>query len=315
MRIFVKYLKDFLKSHFQLGLYISFFLLNAILLYANFWLGLEKKCFAYFNALGHKEYKMIYFFLVQAVPYFLMLLLSSVFLKKWDFWKNKQFIFWSLFAFVILSFDRMFYYHKLIPLDVVRWKSYYMMYIGLELKSWATLGIPLLVVYQWFKKDGFGFYGLQLKGVKFTPYWLMLGIMFPLILAASFHSSFLNAYPKYPDLICQQLASVISVPESLLIAGYEVSYLLDFLTVELFFRGFLVCALMKYLDKEVILPMAVTYCVLHFGKPFGEALSSIFGGYIIGVFAYYSKNIWGGVFIHMGIAGLMELMAFLQKAI
>ncbi len=35
------------------------------------------------------------------------------------------------------------------------------------------------------------------------------------------------------------------------------------------------------------------YVALHYGKPAGETISSFFGGYILGVLAYQSKNIWG----------------------
>jgi hypothetical protein len=59
--------------------------------------------------------------------------------------------------------------------------------------------------------------------------------------------------------------------------------------------------------------MAVIYCQLHFGKPLGEAISSIFGGYILGVISYQTKNIWGGVLVHVGIAWLMEVAGFFQK--
>ena len=54
---------------------------------------------------------------------------------------------------------------------------------------------------------------------------------------------------------------------------------------------------------------------LHFGKPLGECISSVFGGYILGVIALYSRNIWGGVVLHMGVAALMELAAFSQLLI
>ena len=138
--------------------------------------------------------------------------------------------------------------------------------------------------------------------------------MLPFVLVAAFTEGFQASYPIYPERIVNQLATSQNYPKTILVIGYELAYLLDFFTVELFFRGFLILGFIKVLGKEAVLPMAVTYCVLHFGKPMGEAISSIFGGYILGVFAYYSKNIWGGVFIHAGIAGLMELCAFLIKA-
>ncbi len=58
--------------------------------------------------------------------------------------------------------------------------------------------------------------------------------------------------------------------------------------------------------------MVVLYAVCHFGKPVGETISSIFGGYLLGILAYKSRNVWGGVFVHVGVALFMELFGFYQ---
>ena len=58
--------------------------------------------------------------------------------------------------------------------------------------------------------------------------------------------------------------------------------------------------------------MTAVYVFIHFGKPLGETIGSALGGYILGVIALYSRNIWGGIFIHMGIAFLMEMTAMIQ---
>lgn len=73
--------------------------------------------------------------------------------------------------------------------------------------------------------------------------------------------------------------------------------------------------LAPFLGRSGVLAMAVIYCSLHFGKPAGEAISSIFGGYILGIVAYETKSVWGGVIVHVGIAWLMELIGYLQKAL
>ena len=67
----------------------------------------------------------------------------------------------------------------------------------------------------------------------------------------------------------------------------------------------------KYLGEYVVYPMVVAYAILHFGKPLGETIGSIAGGYILGVLAYKTRNIYGGIFIHMGIAFLMEMFALI----
>ena len=89
----------------------------------------------------------------------------------------------------------------------------------------------------------------------------------------------------------------------------ELVYLSDFIRVEALFRGALVIGLARFLGKDTIITMAALYCVLHFNKPLGETISSFFGGYLLGTIAYYQQNIVGGCIVHVGIAGLMDLVA------
>jgi len=41
--------------------------------------------------------------------------------------------------------------------------------------------------------------------------------------------------------------------------------------------------------------MVVAYASIHFGKPLGETIPSVFGGYLLGVLALYTRSIWGGL--------------------
>ncbi|MEM7655668.1 MAG: CPBP family intramembrane glutamic endopeptidase, partial [Bacteroidota bacterium] len=82
---------------------------------------------------------------------------------------------------------------------------------------------------------------------------------------------------------------------------------------ELIFRGFFVIGMAKVLGKGAVLPMVSIYAARHFAKPMLETVGSVFGGYILGVIAFRSQNIWGGVLIHIGIAALMDVFALLQR--
>jgi len=88
------------------------------------------------------------------------------------------------------------------------------------------------------------------------------------------------------------------------VTAYEFLYALDFFNVELVFRGFLVIGLIKVLGKDAIIPMVTLYCIIHFGKPLGEIISSI-----IGVIFWESSpstpRYLGGVIAHIGIAWTM----------
>jgi hypothetical protein len=117
----------------------------------------------------------------------------------------------------------------------------------------------------------------------------MILIMLPILTAASFHSSFLKTYPLYKST---SVHTFFGVGEWIPVLGYELAYGFDFITVELLFRGFMVIGMINILGRNSILPMAVTYCFLHFGKPPGEAISSVFGGFILGVIAYETKSVW-----------------------
>jgi hypothetical protein len=57
--------------------------------------------------------------------------------------------------------------------------------------------------------------------------------------------------------------------------------------------------------------MAAFYCTIHFGKPLGECISSYFGGMVLGVLAYRTRSILGGLIVHLGLAWMMELGGWL----
>lgn len=154
------------------------------------------------------------------------------------------------------------------------------------------------------------FYGSRIKGLDWTPYLWMLCFMLPLITLAATQSDFQAMYPKL-----QNIEGIIHEDgfhwwHKLI---YELSYGSDFISIEFFFRGFLVLALAKYVGPKAILPMACFYCTIHFGKPLGECISSYFGGMLLGVVVYNTRSIFGGLMVHLGIAWLMELAGYLAK--
>jgi len=169
----------------------------------------------------------------------------------------------------------------------------------------AVVIAALMVIWKVFDK-GQAFYGTTVKEFNTRPYFIMLLIMVPLIAAASTQPDFLKVYPKLKNM--QYLAAPNNGLYKLL---YELSYGSDFISIELFFRGFLVLAFAKWVGKDAILPMAVFYCTIHFGKPLGECISSYFGGLLLGIVTYNTKTIWGGLIVHLGIAWLMELGGYL----
>jgi len=152
------------------------------------------------------------------------------------------------------------------------------------------------------------FYGTVTGNLNWKPYWLMLLIMIPLIAAASTQPDFLAVYPKLKLIFDETVQLQLNWLHKLL---FELSYGSDFVGIELFFRGFLVLAFLKWAGKDAVIPMACFYCTIHFGKPLGECISSYFGGLLLGIVVQNTRSMWGGLMVHLGIAWLMELGGYI----
>ena len=139
-----------------------------------------------------------------------------------------------------------------------------------------------------FTEKKWNLFGIK-KTSSFSSYLLLIALMIPLLLWASFRSDFSVVYPK-AQVIAQLLGKEAKPWHYLL---FETAYASDFITIELFFRGFLIISLSKLLGRKCILPIALFYFSIHLGKPMFEAISSFFGGIILGTISYQSKR-------HMG---------------
>lgn len=182
------------------------------------------------------------------------------------------------------------------------WGNYLTVITTLPFKLLVVL-IPLIVLYKILPAQQ-SFWGMTIQNLRWRPYLLMLAVMVPLIVFASTQADFLSAYPRL-----KQIAFIAPYTDNL--PGYqllyEISYGIDFVTIELFFRGFLVFAFVRYAGLTAILPMATFYCSVHFGKPLFECISSFFGGLILGIIAHRTQSIVGGLAVHLGIAWMMEI--------
>jgi hypothetical protein len=302
---------NYLKLHFIVDFnpfhYGVIFVFLTVCIYVNYKVDFED------SFLDQQEgfIKFLYFFLTNVVAYGVPVLSYAYFSKNRSFLTSSEFWIKSLLALALLSFDRGFFFiddlvYEFSHPRTHRWLSK----ITNNLLGIFTMILPFLLLYWKYDRTEKHVYGLAPKKFDVKPYFTMLAIMLPLIAAASFLPSFLRQYPMYD---VTRAYVYLDVPEWVTVAGYEIAYGLNFVSIEFFFRGFLVIGMISLLGRGAVLPMACVYCFLHFGKPMGEAISSIFGGYILGVVAYETRGIWGGVIVHVGIAWLMELAAFTQK--
>jgi membrane protease YdiL (CAAX protease family) len=94
--------------------------------------------------------------------------------------------------------------------------------------------------------------------------------------------------------------------------AWEAIYILQFIGVEFFFRGFLLNALRIPLGSLSIAVMCLPYLMLHFPKPWLEATGAIGFGFFLGILALQSRSIWGGVLVHVGVALSMDMAALWQ---
>ncbi len=172
-----------------------------------------------------------------------------------------------------------------------------------------AIALPVLLFRRFIDRQPGWFYGLELRGFDWRPYVVMLGIMVPLITWASFQPSFLTTYPTYRTGSAEPW---LGVSRAATFGVYEATYALRYVSIELFFRGFMVLGLERTLGRAVLMPMVTVYAFWHFGKPLPEAIGSIVAAYVLGVFALRSRSIVGGILVHVGAALAMEAAAYLQ---
>lgn len=251
------------------------------------------------------------YFIFYSIPYFIAISVFAICKNRIEIFRQRTFWLKSVFAIFIMTLDASLPYLDTLLNNLSNPQLQFWLYkVVINGVSFITVLIPILTFYYLRDQNLGHHYGLSGYQFDARPYFTMLLIMLPLIIAASFNPAFIRQYPMYKSTSAH---AFLGVPEWVTVAIYEFAYGLDFITVEYLFRGFMVLAMAQFLGRSAVLSMAVVYCVLHFGKPAGEALSSIFGGFILGVVAYETKSVWGGVIVHMGIAWMMELVAFLKK--
>jgi len=309
MKKIVIYIKEFLSEEFNISYFVFIALFLSGLITVNYLYDFEDNFRRAY--LGSAIY-YFYTFLYYAFPYIIAIVAYIICYKKYHLFTNKSLWFSVLFLLVSLSINEGFNFHReYLRLHFPDPIYYYVKICVVNFASFFLYTFPLLVYWWLYDKKQQPFYGLNAK-FDAKPYFIMILLMVPLITWASFQADFLQAYPIYNGKGIVYLLQLKNW-QGLLI--FETCYSLDFVAIEIAFRGFMILAIGKYLGKGAILPMVTLYCVFHFGKPLGETISSIFGGLILGILAYNTRSIYGGVIIHLGVALMMEAGAMLQKGI
>lgn len=268
-------------------------LFTGFLIWANFSLGINEWIS---SAASHP---FIYWYLIFLTAFLFPYLFFAVTGKP--YFSNPRFILLALISPAIFALKMTLDTEIIISQDLNRNELLNILFYW-PLRLFVLAAILFIVWKLFYNTESF--FGLTWKQFNWKPYTILLLLMIPLIFLASTQPDFLQVYPKV-KLISHHLES--DELKWLYTLLFEISYGSDFISVELFFRGFLILAFARFAGKDTILPMACFYCTIHFGKPLGECISSYFGGILLGVVVYHTRSIYGGLLIHLGIAWLMEL--------
>ena len=303
MSAILKYLQEFYHKEFRLSYFLVILFLLGFCIYLNYWHGLEIR----YAAGGNTKWRDFFgYYLLYFIPFASAFLLQLFFYKDCNYYKSKWFWIILVLAPAFFSFRVNFDFHQAIIKNI--WSGDEQLFWIRSLNWVVRVFVVLIPVFiTWWIKDRKNqpFYGTTaLKDVK--PYLTMLLIMIPLIALASTQNDFLQMYPKAKFVDALNLPS-----KNWYYIFYEICYGFDFVSIEFFFRGFLILSLVKICGTHCIIPVACFYCTIHFGKPMGEAISSFWGGLLLGIVSYNTKSIWGGLIVHLGIAWLMEAGSWL----
>lgn len=299
MQLVVRYIREYV-SGLDRNIFLPAGLFMGLMIFLNFYFGIHLRIDRQPAGLQF----VLWFSIFLAVLFFGYGL--QALRKKSGLFYNRQFLLLLLLAPALFAWKMSHDLHfELSPDD--RQNAYwnYVLYWPVKL---VVITLVLWVVWKCLHPEQ-PFYGTGTRGFHPRPYWIMLLLMVPLVAAASTQPDFLQMYPKLKKIAFLSQSGAWYHP-----LLYELAYGSDFFSIELFFRGFMVLAFARWAGKDAILPMALFYCTIHFGKPLGECISSFFGGLILGIVTYHTRTIWGGLIVHLGIAWLMELGGYLGNA-
>lgn len=313
MKPIAKELIRFTREYSHFGFLTSMSLLLVVLVTFNFYFDFEDSVIDSYTG---SWLRGLWMFLYEGIPYLMTVGLLAVFGLKKDWVRKPGFWIHFVLGFGVMAFDRSWYIWTLMKDLWEPVEALYIYRIISSAKSLISAVLPLILVYLVLEPKGQReFYGLNFKSFRAKPYFGILGVALIFIFIGGFFGDLQEYYPRYLKSGGAAFAQSLNIPEWRTVALYEFFYGLDFISTELIFRGFLILGMHKYLGPYVVYPMVVSYCVLHFGKPLTEAISSIFGGYILGIIALYHRNVWGGVIIHVGVAWGMEIIGYLHRTL
>lgn len=274
MSAIIRYIREFYQKGINLYYFLLVLLLIGSCIYLNYWHFLEAR----YVAGGLTKWSNFFgYYLLYFIPFVFAFFLQLLFFKDCGYYKNYWFWIILVLAPAFFSFRVNFDLHQ--PLIAKLWngdeREFWLRSLNWVVRVFVVL-IPVFMIW-WIKdKKNQPFYGTKAL-IEIRPYLIMLLIMVPLVALASTQKDFLQMYPKAKVIAQLDLPS-----KRWHYFIYELCYGFDFISIEFFFRGFLILSLAKICGPQCIIPVACFYCTIHFGKPMGEAISSFLGWIIVG---------------------------------
>lgn len=308
LKTILNYFKTYVDEINNKNIYIYFIIFISFCVglnyYFNFNDGILEKSFG-------KPIGMLYYILFYAFAYFGVAIPIGLIDKKSSYLNSKKFWIKSITFIALTGITGAFYFHgDIIQQYSTRSERYFLFKVLSQFRRAFVFTIPIIILYFLMDRDKRNFYGMNLKRFDPTIYLVLCLCVFPLAIGASFTEDFMKAYPRFKFWLLEFPILGLNKSQATLI--FQFFYSIEFIYVEWVFRGMFALGMYWVMGKHAILPMVSVYAFLHFGKPAGETIGSIFGGFILGVIILNTKNIWGGVIVHLGMALSMEIAAYAQ---
>jgi Type II CAAX prenyl endopeptidase Rce1-like len=153
--------------------------------------------------------------------------------------------------------------------------------------------------------------GLLIRGTgrDALVYAILFFVFIPVVWLVSRRGDFSQTYPFYPRPAAFGPQRHVGGDW----IAFEAAYFLQFLSVEYFFRGFMVLGLRPALGRASILVMLAPYCMIHFHKPMLEAFGAIGAGVVLGCLSFRTRTVVYGWFLHYSVALSMDLLSLSQS--
>jgi hypothetical protein len=308
MRVLLTYLRKYITDHFNGPIYAFTAVWLVIIFSINYTYDFEDSII---DTIPEYWSRVVAFFFFHSIPFAVPAFFMARYKKSKVLVSN---VFWMkvLAVFAVLAIYRSMHMYSWFC-DIVSFEDCRFPYsVFRRFVRMVIFLVPLVLFFPMDRKHLRSFYGLDFRITSIRPYLPMLLVMAVIIfIAAIFSDDLQRYYPLYAKSGGDDFSMIHQLPEWVTVLLYESSYLFNFISIEFFFRGFMILAFVRLFGPQIVLPVVCLYASIHFGKPFLESLGSVFGGYILGILTYKTENIWGGVVVHAGTALFMELFAWL----